>query len=256
MATLLTCITYNVRCCTMGDAGGAVRRVAEVLGRWHPDVVALQEIDLGRRRTGGIDQARELAAALDMTSHFQPAVTGTDGDYGIALLCRGPLRVVRSELLPLLPDRPGYAPRGAIWAAVKVAGHEVQVIATHLGLTSRERHVQLDALLGPDWLGDPRCRSPRILLGDLNFLTLSREYRRLTPLLRDALRTSGSGWRGTFPAALPLVRLDYVFASPDLRVTRARVAGGPSRRASDHLPVVAALELPPAESPATSGSRA
>ena len=66
-------VTYNVHRCVGTDRRLNVARVAEVLAALNPDIVALQELDVGRRRTGYADQAHEIAARLKMASHFHPA---------------------------------------------------------------------------------------------------------------------------------------------------------------------------------------
>lgn len=243
----LTCMTYNVRTFLHRRSSGETDRVAEVVRRHEPDVLALQEVDVGRLRSGGLHQARELADRLGMEWHFQAALERDGGEYGIALLSRHPMEVMRSARLPLLPDRSAREPRGAIWARIDVDGMPVQVVATHLGLTRRERHWQLDDLLGPRWLADPRCLPPLVFLGDLNCVPGSGEYVRLTTVLGDAVRSAlfRCRWRATLPSILPVVRVDHVLVSPDLPVRRARISRGPVlRRASDHLPVVVELDRP------------
>jgi endonuclease/exonuclease/phosphatase family metal-dependent hydrolase len=248
----LRLMTYNVRSCTVASCGGSVERVAAVIASLSPDVVALQEVEAGAHRSGLRDQAQELAALLGWRAHFQPAMRGNGGGaFGNALLTRLPLRLVASGLLPQLQAGPPVGlkavrePRGAAWYGVAVDGAEVQVVVTHLGLTRRERLVQLDALLGPAWMGDPRFVGPRLLCGDLNCRPGSPEHRRLEEVLVDAALVSppllGSA---TFPALRPLVRLDHVLVSPDLRVCRTEVPRRRElRRASDHLPLIVELEV-------------
>jgi endonuclease/exonuclease/phosphatase family metal-dependent hydrolase len=174
--------------------------------------------------------------------------------FGNALLSRLPLRVVKCDFLPHVPAGaswlPGWRePRVACWAAVTGDdGREVQVLATHLGLHRRERLAQVDALLGPDWLGSARARVPHLLCGDLNCRPGSPEHRLLESSLVDAVLVAPprGGRAGTYPARRPLVRLDHVLVSPELRVRRTEIVRGPeTRRASDHLPLLAELELPP-----------
>src|SRR5882724_6120294 len=45
-------VTYNVHRCVGNDRRLNVARVAQVLADLAPDIVALQELDVGRRRTG------------------------------------------------------------------------------------------------------------------------------------------------------------------------------------------------------------
>ncbi|GJD50333.1 hypothetical protein OPKNFCMD_3072 [Methylobacterium crusticola] len=244
---MLRVLTYNVRRCLGTDGRLSPERIAAVIAACRPDVVALQELDVGRRRTGGVDQAQAIADRLGMGSHFHPALQVMEERYGDAILTALPSRLVRAEGLPGLARRPGLEPRGALWAAVAVRGREVQVITTHLGLDRRERLAQVSALTGPRWLGDPACRAPVVLLGDLNAVPLSRAYRHLAARLTDAEGGPFGGWaRPTFPARLPALRLDHIFVgggivSRGIRTLRA----GEARLASDHLPLVADLAFAP-----------
>ncbi|HEV8239127.1 MAG TPA: endonuclease/exonuclease/phosphatase family protein [Thermoanaerobaculia bacterium] len=243
----LRLMTYNVRACTAFGCGGEVDRVAAAIGAAEPDVVALQEVEAGVARSGFRDQTEELAAKLGWQSHFQPAMKGDGGGaFGNALLSRLPLRLVGSGLLPQLLVGVVREPRGISWHAVQVDGREMQVLVTHLGLTRRERLAQIEALLGPLWMGDPRCAAPRLLCGDLNCRPGSPEHRRLEESLVDAVLVSPpAAGSATFPALRPLVRLDHVLVSPDVRVHRTEVPRRRElRRASDHLPLVVDLEVP------------
>ena len=51
-----------------------VDRIAAVIDEQEPDIVCLQELDVGRARTGMVDQARSIADRLEMTSRFHPAM--------------------------------------------------------------------------------------------------------------------------------------------------------------------------------------
>jgi endonuclease/exonuclease/phosphatase family metal-dependent hydrolase len=245
MATLRV-MTYNVRSCTVAGCGGAVDRVAAVLADLQPDIVALQELEGPGRVGGRPDQAAELAERLGWQGWFEPAMHRPSGvSFGNAIVSRHPLRPVSAGALPRVDAGAVREPRGAAWAAVDVGGVELQVLVTHLGLSRRERLAQVDALLGPRWLGDPRCATPRLLCGDLNSRPGSPEHRRLEGSLVDgALVAPPAGGSATFPALRPLVRLDHVLVSPDLRVVRTVVPRGRAlRRTSDHLPLVVELEL-------------
>jgi endonuclease/exonuclease/phosphatase family metal-dependent hydrolase len=241
--TSLRVMTYNVHRCVGMDGVQSPSRIARVIGDFEPDVVALQELDVGHWRSNRDDQPRLIAAELGMRHEFHPAMTADDEHYGDAVLSRHPMRLVRAGPLPSLPGR---ELRGAIWVSVECHGRTVQFVNTHLGLGRLERLVQVDALLGPEWLDDPACRGPRVLLGDFNAWPGSGPYRRLRGALRDAQDSSGRGWpRNTFPARFPLVRIDHVFHSPDLAVRRVLVPRTRGTRvASDHLPVLVEVALP------------
>ena len=90
---------------------------------------------------------------------------------------------------------------------------------------------------------------PVIVTGDFNLSEYGRDYRLLQLRLGDAYRSAGGGFGHTFPRAgsfprnlpapWPVVRLDYVWHSPDLQPLAADV--GPSG-GSDHRSVVVRLE--------------
>src|SRR4029079_17571195 len=102
-----------------------------------------------------------------------------------------------SGLLPQLLVGVVREPRGVSWHAVEIDGRELQVVVTHLGLTRRERLAQIEALLGPLWMGDSRCAAPRLLCGDLNCRPGSPEHRRLEKEPGDAAPVSpAAGRRG------------------------------------------------------------
>ncbi len=79
----------------------------------------------------------------------------------------------------------------------------------------------------------------RIVCGDLNMPPRGLAYRRLCSDLQDAFDCAGSGFGYTWPSRVPIMRIDYIWASRDLRVTSCRTL---HTRASDHRPVVASLQ--------------
>jgi endonuclease/exonuclease/phosphatase family metal-dependent hydrolase len=238
-------LTYNVHNCAGMDGRVSPHRIARVIQREHPDIVALQEVDVGRLRSGGQDQAVEIARHLEMFHHFHAAIELEEEQYGDAILSRLPMRLVRAGLLPYRRAWLVNEPRGALWVSVDIgAGHRVQVLNTHFGLWRRERRLQAEALLGGEWLGHPACTAPVVLCGDLNSGPQSAAYRCLGKCLRDVQTTGKRTPRGTFSGRFPLHRIDHVFASEhvevlDIRVPRTHLA----LTASDHLPLVVDLSL-------------
>jgi endonuclease/exonuclease/phosphatase family metal-dependent hydrolase len=233
-------VTYNVHRCIGGDRRLDVARIADVLAALEPDIVALQELDVGRARTGGVDQAHEIASRLAMTHHFNAAVRVEEEQYGDAILTCYPERLVKAGALPGLNPALRLEPRGALWVAVEIEGIEVQVINAHLGLAPREQQLQAVALAGPKWAGGPDCQAPAILLGDFNATRASVVYRTLSAKLRDARGLSPTRRAtSTFPSRMPFLRIDHVFVSQGLRVLDMDAPFSPaSRAASDHLPLM------------------
>ena len=112
-------MTYNVHSCVGVDEKLDVGRIAAVIAQSKPDIVALQELDVGRPRTGGVDQAHAIASELGMHFHFHPAFNIAEEQYGDAILSTVPLTLRRAAALPTSPSVRGLEPRGALWVAVE-----------------------------------------------------------------------------------------------------------------------------------------
>jgi endonuclease/exonuclease/phosphatase family metal-dependent hydrolase len=178
-------MTYNVHSCIGLDGRLSPERIARVIARHDPDVVALQELDVGRVRTGRIDQGRAVAEQLEMLLHFHPAVALEEELFGDAILSRLPMRLARAGPLPRLPHRPLLEPRGAVWAEITTPTGTLQVVNTHLSLHPLERRLQANALLGPDWMGGLARGEAAVLCGDFNALPWFPTCRRIGARLRD-----------------------------------------------------------------------
>ena len=243
--TELRLMTYNVHGCDGMDGRVSPRRVARVIRGEMPDIVALQEVDFGRRRSRAEDQASIIARELGMHAVFCPTITRGDEHYGHALLSRHPIEIVKRARLPHDPGSWWQEPRSAMWARVEVGGGIVNVITTHLGLGPRERVLQVKALLGEEWIGSIPVEEPVIVCGDFNALPGSAPYKLAAQKLRD-VQSASSGHRpqGTFSSLQPLVRLDHIFTSAHFERKRVAVVRNDlTRVASDHLPLVVDLQI-------------
>jgi endonuclease/exonuclease/phosphatase family metal-dependent hydrolase len=237
-------LTYNVHRCLGTDGRLSPERIAEVIAAAEPDIVALQELDVGRARTGGVDQAARIAGALGMTLHFHAAVQVVEEKFGDAILTTRPCRLVKTGHLKgksLIPNRD---PRGALWAEIEIEGERLQVINTHLGVTARERIAQVDTLVGPEWLGHPDCRDPAVLAGDFNALPLGRTCKLLATKLGAVEAPVLDGSLATFPSRMPVLSIDHVLVSSSVKLLAAEVIRTPlARLASDHLPLKVDVRL-------------
>ncbi len=240
-------MTYNVHSCVGVDRKVDVGRIAAVIAQCKPDIVALQELDVGRPRTGGEDQAHAIASRLGMAYHFHPAFNIAEERYGDALLTALPMRLVKVGALPKLAGAPRLEQRGALWAQIETEDGPLQVVNTHLGLVPLEQKGQIAALLGKEWLGHPDCVAPTLFLGDLNATPRYAAYAQCAARMRDARRLvrDGQGRNApTFPSRFPMLRIDHVFVSDGIEVLDLFTPDGPlARAASDHLPLVADIRL-------------
>ena len=231
----VTLLTYNIHHGRGADGVIDLERQAAVILATGADLVALQEVDVGTGRAGGVDQATELARLTGMHHAFAEAMPYDGGSYGEALLSRWPLDAAATWPLPASP---GHEPRAAVVARVTPPGHAgpLRVVGTHLDHTAddADRLAQVTALLGHLARATP-ADLPTVLLGDLNARPDSAPMARLL----------GAGWTPadgalgpTYPAVGPDRKIDWILAAPGPvggTLTDAEVLVEPL--ASDHAPL-------------------
>jgi endonuclease/exonuclease/phosphatase family metal-dependent hydrolase len=229
-------LSYNIHKGIGNDRRYRIQRVIDVILAEQPDIVCLQEVDRGVRRSRFDDQPRLLASALGFPhALYQSNVRLRLGGYGNLLLTRYPIRESHQISLRLRTKKP----RGAQLATLQVDGRALHVVHWHLGLAEAERHWQMQHLLAH------RCfrgaqHLPTVMIGDSN------DWR--NTLVSGALGREGfelvtsppSRFR-SFPSYLAMGSLDKAFVR-GLRATHARIASHRlARRASDHLPLIVDL---------------
>ncbi|OGR88941.1 MAG: hypothetical protein A2992_06865 [Elusimicrobia bacterium RIFCSPLOWO2_01_FULL_59_12] len=238
-------MTYNVHSCRGMDGRVSIERITRVIARCHPDIVALQELDMDRRRSGHVDQAAAIAARLGMNKLFFPAERRAHEQYGDAILGRHPMRLVRQGSLPGTLDFRDPESRGALWVSVRLHGRDLNLLNTHLSVWAPKALVQARALMSAEWAGNPECRASTILCGDMNARPESPVCRMFGSAFHDAqLRHAGRPPKKTWFGRFPVGRIDHVFVTDDLRVTAVDVPDTELEKlASDHLPLVVDLEF-------------
>jgi endonuclease/exonuclease/phosphatase family metal-dependent hydrolase len=251
----LRVMTYNVHGCRGSDGIFAPHRIARVIARERPDLVCLQELDQERLRSGGVDQVHQIAQRLQREYLFHAVSELDDGNFGNAILSALPMRLHKAAPLPSSGETTknmlNLWPRGALWAVAQIEGREVHIINTHLSILPAERHLQVEALLGPEWLRSPDCRGPIVLAGDFNAGPSSRTMQRLQEALVSAIPEQWSGRPlRTWTGAVPLRRIDHILMSPSVTMNGVHVPRtAVSRVASDHAPLVVDLTVSFADLP-------
>lgn len=237
-------LTFNVHGCVGLDFRQSEERIARRIAELAPDLVALQELDLGRARSAGRDQASLIARHLSFESHFHPAMRWKDERYGNAILSRWPIRLRRAAALPSEHAVLFRESRAALWLEISTPAGPLQVINTHLGVGRRERREQTQALVGPDWLGAIPTDTPTLLTGDFNSLPGSEPIALLGRSLVDLVKKNRGRHLRTFPAFWPLLTLDHVFGNARIDVTNIDVPSDwPHALVSDHLPLIVDFEI-------------
>lgn len=241
----LRIMTYNVHSCIGMDGKVSPERIARVIARYEPDIVALQELDVEKFRTGSVDQAHLIAKILQMEYHFHPAIHIEEERYGDAILTHLPMKLVKTGILPKTSGNPAVEPRGALWVEIEINNQSIHVINTHLDVRARPRRAQLEALLSKEWADHPNYQGTTIFCGDFNTLPSSALYGQLKEKFKDTQYKSVKGNpRGTFSTRFPTARIDYIFVNEETSVlSNYSPSTELTRIASDHLPLISDLQI-------------
>lgn len=235
MRDTIRLMSWNIHGGVGPDRRFDLGRIAALVARHAPDILALQEVDTRGR---DVESLAPLGGLLrrPQDGHFAEArtITAADGHYGHALFSRWPTGGVELHDLSVARREPRYA----ISARITTPFGALDVVAVHLGLAMGERVRQVRHLAE---LAARAERRPALMMGDFNdwasFGTVRRALAAAFPW-RSALRT--------FPARHPLLRLDRLYCSDGLHVVRC-FTDREAARCSDHLPVIADLRFAPSQ---------
>ncbi len=232
-------MTYNVHGCMGRDGKISPSRIARIIARHDPAIICLQELDTDEK----VHQAEMISKKLAMTFHFFSSLEKER--RGNAILSRYPVKLVKRGPLPRLKETRLLEPRGAIWVEVDIHGKTLQLLNTHLSLSSKEAFMQAEAVRGPEWLGGLQEKELLVVCGDLNVETYSRVCAHIGEGLKN-VQTSLEGHRElkTIPGYYPVRTLDHIFVGSAIKVKKIEVPRTElERMASDHLPLIADLEI-------------
>ncbi|WP_448579919.1 endonuclease/exonuclease/phosphatase family protein [Thermaurantiacus sp.] len=223
-------VSYNIRKAVGADRRRDPARVLGVIAEMAADVAVLQEVDL---RFG--DRSSTIPQPLLADHGLRPVPFDTRpeslGWHGNTILVSDRVEILSQRVLSL----PSLEPRGAVMADLLLEGALLRVVGMHLDLSGFMRRRQVETIL--EALAAEPGSPPTLLMGDMN------EWRP-TALQRLAPDLHPVPLGPSFPARLPIGRLDRVFISSHLRVKGQGVHVSPQARlASDHLPVWVRLGL-------------
>jgi endonuclease/exonuclease/phosphatase family metal-dependent hydrolase len=232
--TRIAIASYNVHSCVGWlDRRCAPSRIAAVLKELDCDIYALQEVDNEQGEGEDSMQLEYLSRMLGMAAVPGLRIVRHSGEFGNALLTRLPILSVHRHDLSYWR----FEPRGALDVELDLGHHKLRVIATHLGLSRRERRSQWRHLLKA--VATAPAELPTIVLGDMN------EWLPSSATLRDAHSILGEPLSPpAFPAFAPFLALTRIWVRPVGAMTSIEVHRTPlSQRASDHLPVKAVIDV-------------
>lgn len=234
---LFRILTYNIHIGKGMDGKIDLGRIAQVINTTRADLVGLQEVDRFTKRSNKIDELKILEELTGLTGVYGKTIDFQGGEYGIAVLSNCKIVSSRHTLFPEVGDRER---RGFLTVYVEKDNHRIAFINTHLGLDSKERKMQIETLLN----ATRDIQLPLIMVGDFNELPKTENWKLLNNLFIDtayALKNE----QFTFRSDKPDRRIDYIWLrkGDNWRPVRCQTI---STLASDHLPLLAEIELLPA----------
>lgn len=232
----LRVLSYNIKRGLGNDNQTDISRAAALIRRVSADLVLLQEIDKGVRRSGRVDQMRVLAELTGLNARFGAFMPYQGGDYGIGLMSRYPILKSDNHVLP-----EGAEPRTAVDARLRLPnGDELLLCSVHLYRTEEQRLAQARALVEL-YRG---TRIPMIVGGDFN----SRPGSSVMDLVeRHWINTDKGEDRFTMSATNPRSEIDYILYRPASRFEVISIDVLDEPVVSDHRPVLMVLRLLPVE---------
>jgi len=234
----LRVMSYNIK--YGAESGLDLSKIAAVIKESNPDILGLQEVDEGTRRSGGKKETDELAQLTGMQHRYFGANFDFDGGkYGLSILSKYPLtnpRVVRLDNRTKREN--GYEPRIAVAAEVNAKGQRVTFVTVHASLHDEEHAGNANAMLGA--LGNNKARA--LVVGDFNETPGETIGDRLTGQgLVDAYKEKHRFFGYTAPANFPIRRIDFIYRGSAFGKTKH--AWVPNTKASDHRPVAVVVPL-------------
>jgi len=223
-------LTYNIRYASLGN-----QEIIKVIKNENPDIFCLQEV----------------IPKGSLPDPF-PALKKQFPEYSVArygqlvTFARWPIMQQKTHRLAARSDF------GILETRIKINGKNLTIFNVHLSnpvnseIAQWPRQIQIRTKIRERQfellrrLGQQQRQSSYLIAGDFNTPPRVRYHSELNGLGTDVFKASGWGFGYTFPAFFPLVRIDYLWASKDLKPLSSRVI---SSRASDHRAVIAQLAL-------------
>lgn len=235
--------SYNTHKCRGIHGTISPERVIRVIEELDADILCLQEIVDAKGGTGKYDQARRIAEAFpESNMAFGETRPLHGGRYGNVLMTRFPIRDMRTHDI----TKSSREERGVLQCAIEV-GHamNVNVFNVHLGTGYLERRRQLEVLIGPEVLAQPKLSGPRIVIGDFNEWTRGITTRLLQQNFKSDRPIRNRRSARTFPGVLPILSLDHCYYEAPLEMEGTKIwRSRQAMIASDHLPLIADFSLP------------
>lgn len=240
---IIRVMTYNIHHGEGIDSVIDISRIAQIILDEKIDIVCLQEVDKKVERTNRIDIPKLLAEQTGMNYSFRKNINYQGGEYGNCTLSK--FTIVSDTNIHFTMLREGEQ-RGLLQTVIAFEGFRIVVMNTHLDYRSddSERILSAEKIIEE---AKNYSDMPIIICGDFNDIPESRTHLKMLEKFSDVAKLLDNN-DFTYPTEKPDKRIDYIFIN-DIEGHKKRTKIVPQKIftqesiASDHLPVIAELEL-------------
>ncbi len=250
--------TYNIHSFNKESTGFSAKQIARYMEKEKIDVLCFQEFNGNNK----FPNDSLLQVYKNYPYRYIPHLPGRD--TRIAIFSKYPL--IDSLFIPF----PKSINCG-MWADILVEGKRIRIFNVHMQTTALnqnqykmkkeqvyytdEEKIQAMEELNISLIHNMQIRArqaqlmrslmdttsyPMLLCGDFNDTPASYVYNQLKGPLSDGFKTCGNGYQYTFRKLQKLLRIDFIFHSPELKGLQYE---SPSLPWSDHNPVIMKIEL-------------
>lgn len=250
--------TFNIHNFNNEITGYTAKEVAKFMNNEGVDVICFQEL------TPNIDFTLDSLYQAYRAYPYQIIPALGNGSYRISIFSKYPVTDFQTILFP-------ESANCGMWADIDVNGKKVRVFNVHMqttslnsqraklakqqleGNTNAEEEAVFSIAESIRDNSQKRARQadqvksimdstqgPVILCGDFNDTPASYTYKVLKGDLIDGFKDRGNGYGYTFRGLHGLLRIDYIFYSPQIKGIDYY---SPSKDWSDHNPVIAEIQL-------------
>ncbi|MFD1803789.1 endonuclease/exonuclease/phosphatase family protein [Mixta tenebrionis] len=243
---------YNIGKNEASDDVTNLTQLNQAIKKIDADVIAVTEIDNQTHRSGNINQLAKIAEANHLFYAFGKALDFDGGEYGVGLLSK--YKIDKSQVINL-PSGTAEQ-RVALLSQITKPGFDspIIVMTTHLDwqknpeVRINQARYLLDLSIGDAPSDFTNIASAiKILAGDFNSTAEEQPIKEINYFWNPVIK-NGADTR-TWPAVNPALDLDHIFTfkGQKWKVKNLTVPSVTNdfnwAAASDHLPVVAELEL-------------
>lgn len=224
----LRIMSYNVRNCRGMDDVTNYQRIADVINRVDPDVVAVQELDSVTERSQGVFVLKELADRTLKHCTYGPAIDYQGGKYGVGVLSKEKPSGFQKVPLPGREES----------RMLLIVEFENYVLAcSHFSLTKEDQELSVPIIFD----AIKEIKKPLFFAGDMNSV-----YESPTQIgLREKFKTLNNYKENTIPVVNPNRCIDYIYGYENgntYSVLKRQVLFN-EQVASDHLPLFVDVRL-------------